>query len=171
MNERVDSYQEENEFILEGLSFKNVEKIFLHIDKESQKEGYSVIRLDKKESQLKDIYDVKNTALQIVTLSMLFLSSSLLLIICFWMSQYDESRLVYYLLGMKGLDPKISVYFILILLFGYAGAFICSEVESISMGIFIFTILFIFNMSAFLGCIVYKRKGAENEKSMDRNFI
>ncbi|MDE5801406.1 MAG: hypothetical protein K2I22_00625 [Lachnospiraceae bacterium] len=163
--------QGSGELILETVNSKEAEKLFSRIAEKMEEDGYTIVRLDKKESMIKDIYDMNGIGLKIVVLSMIFLSGSIILFIYFWTGQYEEEQKVYFLLGKRGLYRKICLHFMALLVVGYGAALLFERVKLQGVGIYTFLVLALFILPVLLGCILCRGKEKRNEKSVERDCI
>lgn len=163
--------QGNGELILETLNLKDAEKLFSRIVERMEEEGYTSVRLDKKESMVKDIYDMNDIGLKIVVLSMICLSGSMILFIYFWTGQYEEEQRVYFLLGKRGLYRKIWLDFMALSGLGYGAAFLLERVRLQEVGIYTFLVLVLFMSPVLFGCILCRGKENKNEKSVERNCV
>lgn len=167
----INEYPCYGEFILEGIERASIEQIFLDIKINMGRDGYSIIRLDKKESKISDLYDLDGVGLKILLLTMFFLGGSMLFIVYFWIGQYDEVKKVYYLLGLKKLEFRICMNYFFVFIIGFGIAMLINPIPLENKGVYTFMILCI-NMLLILGiCLTLKRKGEWNEKNIRGNYI
>ena len=167
----IKEYPGYGEFVLKGIDRASTEQIFSDIKINMERNGYSIIRLDKKESKISDLYDLDGVGLKILLLTMFFLGGSMLFIVYFWIGQYDEVKKVYYLLGLKKLEFRICMNYFLVFNIGFGIAMLITPIPLENKGVYTFMILCI-NMLLILGiCLALKRKGEWNEKNIRRNCI
>ena len=167
----IKEYPGYGEFVLKGIDRASTEQIFSDIKINMERNGYSIIRLDKKESKISDLYDLDGVGLKILLLTMFFLSGSMVFIVYFWIGQYDEVEKVYFLLGLKKLEFRICMNYFLVFNIGFGIAMLINPIPLENKGVYTFMILCI-NMLLILGiCLALKRKGEWNEKNIRRNCI
>lgn len=164
-------YQGKTELILETTKPQEAEKLFDRIVKKEEEQGYYVVRLDKGESKVNDVYGMNDIGLKIVVLSMIFLSGSIILFLYFWTGQYDEEQNVYFLLGKRGLYLKIGLDFVVLLGLGYGAALLWERVSSQIIGMYMFLVLALFMLPVLIGCILCRGKENRNGKSVQGNFV
>lgn len=162
---------ENKEYILEGFDKRSIEQIFSEIEIWAEKQGYTIKILYKAESHVNDIYNVSDISLSIVILSLLFLSSSIVLIVYFWLCQYKELEKVYFLTGMRNLKLKICIDYTKLLILGYIGSLLTAGDHSLTIRGTVFLILYFSMMLVLALCFVIRRKETENEKNMGRNSV
>lgn len=160
------------ELILEGRSGNGVEKVFSRIKAWAEQQGYEVKELDKKESRINDVYNVSDKGLKIVLLSILALCSSIVMIIYFWLGQYDETRKVYFLMGMRNVEAQIGADYVRLFIAAYICAMITLRSTMWRINASVFLALSIVMTAVLAGCLVLRRRGADtDEKGLDGSFI
>lgn len=158
------------ELILEGCHKRCVERVFSEIADWAEKQGYTVRTLDRKESRLNDIYHVSEKGLSIVLLCILFLCSSIILIIYFWLGQYDEMREVYFLIGMRNVEAKIFADYMKIFVISCFCTIFTVRSGSWAIKGAVLLTLYIIMTVILVECLVLKRKGIHvDEKNMEGN--
>ncbi len=166
------SYNKDSELILEGYNKRSIKKIFEQITEWSEKQGYTIKILDKKEAQINDLFDVSEKGIELVLLSILILCSSIVIIMYFWESQYDETRNVYFLMGIKNVELKIWMDYTKVFAMDYICILITFQNYSwITKGC-VLLILYVIMTSILSEYLILKKKGIEiDEKNMERNYF
>lgn len=156
----VGSFQEA-ELLLEGNDGNDVQQIFNQIIDWADEHDFTVKVLDRKESRVNDIYNVSESGAKIVLLSILLLCSSIIIIMYFWLGQYDETRRVYFLLGMKNVERKIGMDYTKIFVLAYACTLFSSKNVSWGMKGYVFVILYAVMGAVLTGYLILGKKGVD----------
>ncbi len=163
-------YYPGEELILEGANKKSVKQVFSQITAWAEKQGYTMKILDKIESQVNDIYNVSENGLKIMLLSILTLCSSIVIIIYFWLGQYDEIRKVYFLTGMRNVDLKIYMDYTKVFVLAYICIILTSKGSSWMIKGYVFLFLYTIMTAVLTGYLILRRKGVNiDEEDMEGN--
>lgn len=157
------------EFILVGFSQKKLEQVYTHITEKLEDRDTIVKRIEIKSTKVGDVFNVTDVGLKVGSLVLLFDCVTILLMVYFWLDQFEEMYLVYYLFGIKGFWRRILKKFFIILFLGYILAFLWKRTDYWLTAIYLFEIMGVLVFAILIGEILYKKKGDWNEKNFGRN--
>ncbi len=170
-NGNADRYIRVSEFILEGFSKREMERIYAVIEREIKSQKYPITPIDIKATKLGNYYDINEMSLNINLLILLVNFSTILLLIYFWLEQYGELYHVYFVFGLKNFIRKIYFNFIFLITTGVGLAILVERNQSVLSWGVIYFLLLIFMTIVLFGSLIKKKNGDWNEKSLWGNNL